>query len=496
MIKKLSAFLCILSIVVFNSDIFFTPPAQAANTLDVVINEIAWAGSTDNSLDEWIELYNNTASPIDITNWKIEDDSGAQTYTLIGIIPAHGYFLMESRESATSIPADQVRALSLSNSGDSEVLKDNNNNVIDTVNSASAAWFSGASTSHATMERLSTLISGDTGSNWQSSTGGTTATSSSGGVILGTPKASNSGIIPEPEITLTADNAEVSTGEEITFTVSVSNVNNLSNYGFDITYDTSKLNYVDSVEGNFLSENDAVNTSFQSALENGDEGKVVIGNARTISPLTGISGNGDLFTLTFSVLSSATSGTSNVVISSTSFLSSPSENIAITSWPSSTVTINESSPLTSVTNLQASEGSERYSIVLTWTAVVGPNISYKVYRKNPHNNFVLLGTNTNPTFLDNNFIIPNLTYEYQVTVTNGSEESIPVLVTGVDSRGLKGDNNRSDRVDGHDLENIAKLWTIDDTQGTFNALTDTSFDGVISGNDLIDLAVTWARTYP
>ena len=33
----------------------------AANLGDVVINEVAWAGSGDNSNDEWIELYNTTS---------------------------------------------------------------------------------------------------------------------------------------------------------------------------------------------------------------------------------------------------------------------------------------------------------------------------------------------------------------------------------------------------------------------------------------------------
>ena len=32
----------------------------------VVINEVAWAGTVASSADEWIELYNNTSSPVDL----------------------------------------------------------------------------------------------------------------------------------------------------------------------------------------------------------------------------------------------------------------------------------------------------------------------------------------------------------------------------------------------------------------------------------------------
>ena len=39
-----------------------------AASLDVVISEIAWMGTTASSYDEWIELYNNTAGPIDLTD--------------------------------------------------------------------------------------------------------------------------------------------------------------------------------------------------------------------------------------------------------------------------------------------------------------------------------------------------------------------------------------------------------------------------------------------
>ena len=44
-----------------------TRVAHAASPGDVVINEVAWSGSVAAAADEWIELYNNTDQPIDLS---------------------------------------------------------------------------------------------------------------------------------------------------------------------------------------------------------------------------------------------------------------------------------------------------------------------------------------------------------------------------------------------------------------------------------------------
>ena len=44
-----------------------------AVALDVVINEVAWMGTSDNWRDEWIELHNPTSSSIDLTGWVLTD---------------------------------------------------------------------------------------------------------------------------------------------------------------------------------------------------------------------------------------------------------------------------------------------------------------------------------------------------------------------------------------------------------------------------------------
>jgi len=39
---------------------------------DVVINEIAWMGTPCSDYDDWIELYNNSLLPVDLTGWSLK----------------------------------------------------------------------------------------------------------------------------------------------------------------------------------------------------------------------------------------------------------------------------------------------------------------------------------------------------------------------------------------------------------------------------------------
>jgi hypothetical protein len=70
-----------------------------------------------------------------------------------------------------------------------------------------------------------------------------------------------------------------------------------------------------------------------------------------------------------------------------------------------------------------------------------------------------------------------------------------VEVAGKDARGIKGDNDRSDRIDGRDLEKLARHFAEDDSQANFDTLADTTYDGLIDGSDLIDLGANFAKTY-
>lgn len=106
----------------------------AGNTGDVsiagavVINEINWAGSYSNATvsdadDEFLELYNTTSSPINISNWRFActSDGGATVRSYFffpagAVIPANGYFTVASKNSgAFPNAAYYTSALSIPN---------------------------------------------------------------------------------------------------------------------------------------------------------------------------------------------------------------------------------------------------------------------------------------------------------------------------------------------------------------------------------------------
>jgi lamin tail-like protein/Big-like domain-containing protein len=141
------------------------PAGTTVPSLRVLINEVAWAGTSSSTTDdEWIELYNPGPSPIDISGWKLYGDNNAlntigdPNITLTGTIPAGAYFLLEARDDLTvrDVSADQIYTSGgLLNTGERLYLKDNLGNIVDTANIDGGAWPAGtASPSYASMERV------------------------------------------------------------------------------------------------------------------------------------------------------------------------------------------------------------------------------------------------------------------------------------------------------------------------------------------------------
>ena len=173
---------------------------QAASSLDVIINEIAWMGTKSNSSDEWIELYNNTNQSISLEGWGLYEAGGE---TLIeplgGIIEANSYYLIERTDDTTisDIPASQKPSgwggYGLNNNGEHLQLRDNSSVVIDEVN-CSGGWFAGkTSLDYKTMERKDSAISGNEPNNWGANNGvAVNGFDAKGNPIQGTPKTKNS----------------------------------------------------------------------------------------------------------------------------------------------------------------------------------------------------------------------------------------------------------------------------------------------------------------
>jgi len=163
---------------------------------DVVINEIAWMGTIHSHNDEWIELYNNSLLPIDLTDWSLKAADGTPAISLNGIIPAKGYFLLErtNDETIKDLEADQIYTGALENAGEDLQLRDASDNLIDSVPcETNGDWFAGENDGRYTMERTDPGSPGTTKNNWHTNNGITrNGTDADDNPINGTPKAENS----------------------------------------------------------------------------------------------------------------------------------------------------------------------------------------------------------------------------------------------------------------------------------------------------------------
>lgn len=150
----------------------FGAAGLAAQAGDVVINEVAWAGTGASANDEWIELFNPTSQSIDLAGWTLVASDGSPAVALSGTIAANGFLLLERSDDNTvnDIPADLIYTGALSNSGEALLLKDAQGSVIDSANGDGGPWPAGDNASKATMERIDPRT-GDADANWASHTG-------------------------------------------------------------------------------------------------------------------------------------------------------------------------------------------------------------------------------------------------------------------------------------------------------------------------------------
>ncbi|MFH0856283.1 MAG: lamin tail domain-containing protein, partial [bacterium] len=168
--------------------------------LNVVINEIAWMGTSADYNDEWIELYNNTGFPLDLNGWTLTASDGTPNIKLTGEIPSYGYYLMEHRkitdtndDAISDITADKIYTGGLlNNDGEELLLKDGDGNLSDHIN-CSLKWFAGENGDKKTMERKDPTNSGDEEGNWDTNDGIIRNGKNRNGYnISGTPKSINS----------------------------------------------------------------------------------------------------------------------------------------------------------------------------------------------------------------------------------------------------------------------------------------------------------------
>lgn len=84
--------------------------------------------------EEYVELQNTAASPINLTGWRLHDAGQKHTYTFGAYtIKAHGYVLVHTGKGSET-PSQLYWGLSWyvwNNTGDTATLKDRHNDVID-----------------------------------------------------------------------------------------------------------------------------------------------------------------------------------------------------------------------------------------------------------------------------------------------------------------------------------------------------------------------------
>ncbi|HRJ75035.1 MAG TPA: lamin tail domain-containing protein, partial [Anaerolineales bacterium] len=168
-----------------------------SGTMQIIINEIAWAGTQANVNAEWIELYNPNAVAINLNGWTLRATDGTPNITLTGVIPANGFYLLERTADTTvnDITADQIYTGALGNVVENLELRDSGSVLIDTANEGGVAWFAGNATGFFSMERIGIIA--DSSFSWVTNNGIVrNGVDSGGNSINGTPKQINSFVIP------------------------------------------------------------------------------------------------------------------------------------------------------------------------------------------------------------------------------------------------------------------------------------------------------------
>lgn len=161
-------------------------------------------GTKASQYAEWIELYNITDSPIDLSGWKIiKSASGITVAGLAGSIQAHGYYLIERvtpssphsfNKNITANVSSPFGGSGLLNAGENLILQDSGGIKIDSVD-GSTQWYGAgtASPDYKSMERIDSNKLGDDSTNWATNNGTVkNGYDSKDNEINGTPASPNS----------------------------------------------------------------------------------------------------------------------------------------------------------------------------------------------------------------------------------------------------------------------------------------------------------------
>lgn len=189
--------------------------AHAASPGDIVINEIMYNPASGNSLDEFLELHNTTASPIDLQNWSFSQGI-VLNFASSTIVPANGYIVISPNSAQTlatyGVTSSATYTGNLSNGGEVVTLLDNTSAVVDTVNYDDAApWPTSPDGYGYSLELKNPTADNALAENWVAST-----------VLGGSPAVVNGAVaVNVPEITNVNDPNDVGAGQDVTINATI-----------------------------------------------------------------------------------------------------------------------------------------------------------------------------------------------------------------------------------------------------------------------------------
>ncbi|MFZ0455073.1 MAG: lamin tail domain-containing protein [Ignavibacteriaceae bacterium] len=232
------------------------PPANNYN--DLVINEIMYAPV--NGEPEWIEIYNKSASSINLNSWKFSDANATISPIKEDKFLEPGSYLIISKDSAIinfySIPCEIIvtNLQSLNNSGDAAVIKDSLGTLIDSIYYF-PSW--GGSNGGNSLERISTEGESNDEENWKTSEGR----------FNGTPGKINSVSIKNYDLSVTVIKPlkdYVMVGDQFQFNLKVKNIgiNSSSNFTIKIFNDLNK--------DSLTQDNELIKQIYSSSIESKD----------------------------------------------------------------------------------------------------------------------------------------------------------------------------------------------------------------------------------
>ncbi|HWC57782.1 MAG TPA: lamin tail domain-containing protein [Candidatus Paceibacterota bacterium] len=124
----------------------------------VHITEIAWMGTPESQYSEWLELYNDDTTAVDLSGWKLYKGDGTLIFTFTKTIQPQSYLLLEriTASAPDAVPGidDESGTFGgggLSNSGEALVLKDAQGATIQSLD-FSSGWPAGDAKTKETMQ--------------------------------------------------------------------------------------------------------------------------------------------------------------------------------------------------------------------------------------------------------------------------------------------------------------------------------------------------------